>query len=151
MSDHFVFHVTEGASELLITVAGTLSEDSRLEVPAVRGRRVIIDARRVERINSMGVRNWIDFIEQLHDQSHDVVIRHLPPAMVSQASMITTFIGKSRIESFLSPWYCPGCENTLEQLHGYRDELPRSIPCPQCRTPMELDWDRDAYLAFRTA
>jgi anti-anti-sigma regulatory factor len=151
MAVEFAFHVTERSGELFITVAGVVSEESRLDVPDARGRRVIIDVRGVERMNSMGVRNWIHFIEKLQAQSHDIVIRHMPPAMVSQASMITTFIGRSRVESFLSPWFCPGCDNTVEQLHAYHDELPLAIPCPKCRAPMELDWDRDAYLAFRTA
>jgi len=151
MADDFVFQVTERPRELLITVAGVVSEEARLEVPDARGRRVIIDARGVERMNSMGVRNWIDFIDSLQQQTPEIIIRHLPPVMVSQASMITTFIGRSRVESFLSPWYCPRCENTLEQLHAFTDDLPHSIQCPKCRSAMELDWDRDAYLAFRTA
>lgn len=151
MADVFAFQVTERSGELFITIAGVVSEESRFDVPDARGRRVVIDARGVERMNSMGVRNWITFIEHLQTLSPDIIIRHLPPAMVSQASMITSFTGRSRIESFLSPWYCPRCENTLEQLHGYLDDLPLSIPCPKCRAPMELDWDRDAYLAFRTA
>jgi anti-anti-sigma regulatory factor len=151
MAEDFAFQVTERPAELLITVAGVVSEDSRFEIPDARGRRIVIDPRGVERMNSMGVRNWIHFIEQLQAHSPDIVIRHLPPVMVSQASMITTFVGRSRIESFLSPWFCPSCENTLEQLHSFHDDLPRAIACPRCRSPMELDWDRDAYLAFRTA
>lgn len=151
MPDNFVFQVTERSNELLITMSGSITEATRFEPPDPRGRRVIIDARGIERMNSMGVRNWIDFMDHLHTRTRDIVIRHLPPEMVAQASMIRTFIGPSRIESFLSPWFCPGCDNTHEQLHAYADELPHSIPCPRCRTPMELDWDRDAYLAFRTA
>jgi hypothetical protein len=151
MADDFVFQVTERPAEMLITIAGTVTEQALLEAPDARGRRVIIDARGVERMNSMGVRNWIEFMERLHRQSPDIVIRQLPPAMVSQAGMISNFIGGTRVESFLSPWFCPRCENTVEQLHNYRDELPHAITCPRCRSPMELDWDRDAYLAFRTA
>jgi hypothetical protein len=151
MAEDFSLQVTEGPGEMLVTVAGVVSEDSRFNLPDPRGRRVIIDPRGVERMNSLGVRNWIDFIEQLGTRSPDIVIRRLPPVMVWQASMITTFVGRSRIESFLSPWFCPRCETTIEQLHGYFDEVPMHIACPQCRSPMELDWDRDAYLAFRTA
>ncbi len=151
MTEDFAFQVTERPGELLVTIAGVVSEVSRFDLPDPRGRRVIIDARGVERMNSLGVRNWIVFIEQLETQSPDIVIRRLPPVMVWQASMITTFVGRSRIESFLSPWFCPGCETTLEQLHGYYDDVPHAIACPKCRSPMELDWDRDAYLAFRTA
>jgi hypothetical protein len=151
MAEEFSFNVNEGPGELLVTVSGVVSEASQFAVPDPRGRRVVIDARGVERMNSLGVRNWIDFIERLEMQSPDVVIRRLPPVMVWQAGMITTFIGRSRVESFLSPWFCPRCEATLEQLHGYYDEVPYSIACPQCRSPMELDSDRDAYLSFRTA
>ncbi|HTE55047.1 MAG TPA: STAS domain-containing protein [Kofleriaceae bacterium] len=151
MAEEFALRVTDSPRELLITVAGVVSEEAKLEVPDPHGRRVVIDVRGVERMNSMGVRNWIDFMERLQSRTSEIVIRQMPPAMVSQASMITTFIGDSRVESFLSPWYCPGCENTIEQLHGYLDDLPIAIACPKCRTPMELDWDREAYLAFRTA
>lgn len=151
MTEDFALQVTEGPGEMLVTVAGVVSEGSRFELPDPRGRRVIIDARGVERMNSLGVRNWIDFIEQLQTRSPDIVIRRLPPVMVWQASMITTFVGRSRIESFLSPWYCAHCDTNIEQLHGYFDEVPHSIACPTCRSPMELDWDREAYLAFRTA
>jgi anti-anti-sigma regulatory factor len=151
MADEFALQVNEGPREMLITVAGVFSEESRLEVPDPRGRRVIIDTRGVTRMNSMGVRNWIDFVELLEQRSPEVVIRQMPPVMVSQASMITSFVGRSTIESFLSPWFCPRCENAVEELHGFHDPLPTSIACPKCRTPMELDWDRDAYLAFRTA
>ena len=151
MADEFALQVNEGPREMLITVAGVFSEESRLEVPDPRGRRVIIDTRGVTRMNSMGVRNWIDFVELLQQRSPEVIIRQMPPVMVSQASMITSFVGRSTVESFLSPWFCPSCENSLEQLHGFHDALPTSIACPKCRTPMELDWDRDAYLAFRTA
>lgn len=151
MPDNFVFQVTDHPGELLITIGGAITEETRLEVPNVRGRRVVIDTRGVERMNSMGVRNWIDFMDRLHAQTRDIVIRHMPPPMVSQASMISTFTGHSRVESFLSPWYCPACDNTVEQLHSFGDELPFTIPCTRCRMPMELDWDRDSYLAFRSA
>lgn len=151
MAEDFALQVTEGPAELLVTLSGTVTETSRFDLPDPRGRRVIIDARGIERMNSLGVRNWVDFIEQLETRSPDVVIRRLPPVMVWQAGMISTFVGRSRIESFLSPWICPRCETTLEQLHGYFDEVPLSISCPSCRSAMELDWDRDAYLSFRTA
>lgn len=151
MAEDFALQVTEGPAELLVTLSGTVTETSRFDLPDPRGRRVIIDARGIERMNSLGVRNWVDFIEQLETRSPDIVIRRLPPVMVWQAGMISTFVGRSRIESFLSPWICPRCETTLEQLHGYFDEVPLSISCPSCRSAMELDWDRDAYLSFRTA
>lgn len=145
----FLFRVEERPGEFLVTVEGNIDEESQMEPPDVRGRRVVINPQGVESINSMGVRGWIQMMDRLTAQASEVVVVNLPPVMVTQASMITTFLGRARVESFLSPWYCPSCENTVDQLHGYADELPRNIACPKCRQPMELDWDRDAYLAFR--
>ena len=145
----FSFKVSERPDEVLIEVAGSIDERSELAPPPARGRRVVIDAEKVGRINSLGVRAWIVMMEELAAATGDVVVRKLPAVLVTQASMISTFLGNARVESFKTPWICMSCENSLEQLHGGSDPVPQSIQCPQCGQPMELDWDRPSYLAFR--
>ncbi|HLU67411.1 MAG TPA: hypothetical protein VKZ63_14095 [Kofleriaceae bacterium] len=144
-----IFRVSEQPDALSITVAGAITEESKLEPPDPRGRRVVIDAQAVERINSMGVRAWMGMMERLCSRSPDVVVQRLPPVLVTQASMISNFLGRARIESFLSPWFCPACDNTHEQLHGFADALPQVLACPRCQGAMELDWAPEQYLAFR--
>jgi anti-anti-sigma regulatory factor len=145
----FSFRVSERPDEVSIVVAGSIDETSELVPPPARGRRVVIDAEQVQRINSLGVRAWIVMMESLAAETHDVVVRNLPAVLVTQASMISTFLGNARVESFKTPWICMSCETSLEQLYGASDPVPQNIQCPSCGQAMELDWDRASYLAFR--
>jgi anti-anti-sigma regulatory factor len=144
----FTMTAKQGPNGLVLTLSGTITEETELTAPATGGQPVVLDVEGVRRMNSMGVSAWIKFVAALTAQS-PVVVRRMSPMLVTQASMITSFVGRATVESFLSPWVCPSCDHTLEQLHGYQDPLPESMPCPTCGTAMELDWDRDAYLAFR--
>jgi anti-anti-sigma regulatory factor len=148
-SSDFTFRVSEKADEVDIAVAGTLDEASEMPVPDVRGRRVVIDAQGVTRANSMGVRAWVEMMTDLSARTREIVVMRVPAVLVTQASMISTFFGTARIHSFMSPWVCLQCDNSLEQLHGGADPVPQTIPCPKCGSQMELDWDRESYLAFR--
>jgi len=148
-SGDFSFRVSEQPDEVSIAVSGGIDEASVMEPPPARGRRVVIDADGVSSINSLGVRAWIVMMEGLVAQGSDVVVRKLPAVLVTQASMISTFLGNARVESFKTPWICMSCDASLEQLHGGGDAVPESVQCPKCGQAMELDWDRPSYLAFR--
>lgn len=145
----FSFRVSEKPDEVSIVLGGSIDETSEMTPPPARGRRVVIDAENVSRINSLGVRAWILMMEGLAAETNDVAVRNLPAVLVTQASMISTFLGNARVESFKTPWICMNCENSLEQLHGGSDAVPESLQCPKCGQAMELDWDRPSYLAFR--
>jgi len=130
---------------------GVISE--RIELDAHRvppGRPVFLDTGDVRNINSLGVRNWIRLLDALCQKAPEVAIRRLSPVLVLQASMITTFLSQARVESFLVPWCCVQCDHMMDTVHAIDDELPATRKCPKCAGAMELDSDRDAYLAFRT-
>ena len=149
VSSDFSFRVSEKADEVDIAIAGTLDEASEMPLPDVRGRRVVIDAQGVTRANSMGVRAWVEMMTDLSARTREIVVMRVPAVLVTQASMISTFFGTARIHSFMSPWVCLQCDNSLEQLHGGADAVPQTVQCPKCGSQMELDWDRESYLAFR--
>ena len=149
VSSDFSFRVSEKADEVDIAIAGTLDEASEMPLPDVRGRRVVIDAQGVTRANSMGVRAWVEMMTDLSARTREIVVMRVPAVLVTQASMISTFFGTARIQSFMSPWVCLQCDNSLEQLHGGADAVPQTVQCPKCGSQMELDWDRESYLAFR--
>lgn len=148
-SGEFSFHVTDKPDEISIVVGGVIDETSEMKPPDARGRRVVIDPSGVERINSLGVRAWIVLMEQLSQQSSDIVVTKMPAILVTQASMISTFLGTARVDSFMSPWICLSCDHAQELMHAGADPVPLSVPCPKCGKEMELDWDRESYLAFR--
>lgn len=145
----FKFHISERPDEVTIQISGSIDEVSELTVPDARGRRVVIDAHRVHRINSLGVRAWVEMMEALSQQTADVVLVRMPALLLTQASMISTFLGNARVHSFTSPWVCLQCDHVQEETHEANDPVPETLPCPNCGSQMELDWDRESFLAFR--
>ena len=150
MSSSSNLAVQEGPEGLLLTVRGTITERSELNAPNVApGQRVILDPSGVNHINSLGVRAWIEFLGAVCGRTQDVVIRQLSPALVLQASMISTFLGCARVESFVTPWVCTSCDAEAEKVQAISDPIPEALPCATCGGEMELDSDPEAYLSFR--
>jgi hypothetical protein len=139
---------TSAATE--IHLRGVITEQFVVDVNKLpAGRPIIVDTGEVKNINSLGVRNWIRFVNSLCQRA-PVTIRRLSPSLVIQVSMISNFLGEAKIESFFSPWECPHCRHWHETLHGIDEDLPSSIPCPKCGANMIFDDVPDAYLSFLT-
>jgi hypothetical protein len=144
----FSMDVKDRGPAIEIVVRGDIDETSQLVAPRTGGKQVVIDGADVRRINSMGVSAWCRFLDELTRQG-PVTLKRLSALLVMQASMITSFTGTAKVESFFSPWVCPSCEHEHSELHGGRDQLPASLPCPKCGAAMELDTIPAAFLAFR--
>jgi anti-anti-sigma regulatory factor len=150
MSSTSNLSVQETPEGVVVTVKGMISERSELTPPNVApGQRVIIDPAGVNHINSLGVRIWIDFVDSLCGRTQEVVIRQLSPALVLQASMISSFLGCARVETFVTPWVCGNCDAEAQKVQDIASPIPDSLPCTKCGGAMELDSDPEAYLAFR--
>ncbi|HVV83615.1 MAG TPA: hypothetical protein VHE35_11105 [Kofleriaceae bacterium] len=137
----------------VVTLAGVIDEAADLRPLSALGRRPIeIDLRGVQRINSSGVRTWIDFVRAV---PREVPLRFVrcPPAIIDQCNMVNGFLGHGRLESFYAPLACRECDEQVEQLYttaevrAGRGKLPPT-PCPRCRRPMAIDDLEDQYLSF---
>lgn len=134
----------------MVHLTGMITESVDLEPSAIpAGRPVVIDTAGVDHMNSLGVRNWIRFIEALCRQSASVSLDNLSPMMVFQASMISTFLGGATVRSFQSPWVCDECDHSTVLAHQLQEPIPESIACPKCKSSMEFDSDLDSYQSFR--
>lgn len=145
----FRMSVRPSAEATEVILQGSITERTTLAIPEQLGRHVVVDGGGVERINSMGVRAWILFFERLTSLGLPVTVRRLSPALVLQASMISSFLGNSQVESFLAPYACPSCDHALDQEFGIGEPVPDALRCPKCAGEMEFDSEKDAYLAFR--
>jgi hypothetical protein len=108
----------------------------------------------VRRINSCGVREWVNFVRDL-PQVTELVFTHCSPAIVTQLNMIYNFRGGAKVRSFLAPYVCEKCnseeEKLLEVAQHFAQPEPRNIPsfhCDKCGTPMEFDDIPERYLSF---
>jgi DNA-directed RNA polymerase subunit RPC12/RpoP len=105
----------------------------------------------VRRINSCGVREWVNFVRDLPLVT-DLSFSHCSPAIVTQLNMIYNFRGNARIRSFYAPYVCEKCGQEEEKLvdvpgqHG-GNVIP-SFACSQCGATMEFDDLPERYLSF---
>ena len=108
----------------------------------------------VRRINSCGVREWVNFVRDLPNVT-ELSFSHCSPAIVTQLNMIYNFRGRAKIRSFYAPYVCDRCGREDEQLidvpsqasGGGRPTLP-TFSCPECQAPMEFDDLPERYLSF---
>lgn len=144
----------EGRTEL--SLEGDLTEHFDLTplLPELAGA-IEIDLSRVRRINSAGVRQWIQFVRAL-GEGRDVVLVRCPAPFIWQASMIGNFLGGATVASFYVPYICPRCDATqsvlveVASLDRERPALP-DARCEPCAAPMESDVVPEVFLGFLRA
>lgn len=140
-----------------VLLAGSLDETANfaeLLTELAKSRTIRLDVSGVSRINSSGVREWINFIRAIPGASA-VELEKCTPTLVSQLNVIHKFAGEAKILSVYAPFVCPRCnseETVLFDVTGDRAALAlSSVKCKSCRAAMELDDHEESYFAFLDA
>ena len=128
-----------------VTLSGDLTEDTDLsELLGTLSGKVVFDLAGIRRINSPGVREWLQFVESLGARGVVFELERCSPAVVHQLNVTSNFRGSGTVRSILAPFFCPSCEREharLIELEGNpRAPAPPSgddEPCPTCGAPME--------------
>ncbi len=151
--NQFTMEIAEKDGGDYVTIAGVIDENADLSPLAALGARpVTVHLRAVRRINSYGVRTWIDAIRCI-PATTSLRFIHTPPPVVDQCNMVNGFTGHGELVSFYAPMTCADCDEQVDQLfetaackaNGGR--LPVT-PCPRCSRPMEVDDLEEQYLLF---
>jgi hypothetical protein len=136
----------------VVRLAGTIDEGSDLS-PLMRLKGAVeLHLGEVRRINSHGVRNWIDVMRKLPADA-DVELHECSPAVVDQANMVAGFLGKTKVVSFYAQLCCEDDLVEEEQLftvaavRAAGNKLP-PVPCPRCKKTMTLDDIEGEVLLF---
>jgi hypothetical protein len=115
---------------------------------------VVFHLAEVRRINSCGVREWVNFVR---DMPHvvELTFTHCSPAIVTQLNMIYNFRGQAKVRSFYAPYVCENCHAEEEKLLDVQSQFPEgdieSVPeftCENCELEMEFDDLPERYLSF---
>jgi anti-anti-sigma regulatory factor len=140
----------------LTVVEFTGEIDEHAEFAALAGRlrgAVVFQLAEVRRINSCGVREWVNFVRDLRDVT-DLTFTHCSPAIVTQLNMIFNFRGAAKVRSFFAPYICDGCGFEEDKLLDVQAQFaagpaePPSFPCEQCGGEMAFDELPERYLSF---
>ena len=138
-----------------VKLAGAINEDNDLaeHLDRIAGSVVVVDLSDVERINSCGVRDWVNWIHALEAKGAEMFFLECSPSIVAQINLVNNFTGHGRIKSLYLPYYCESCNQEHSVLYEAEDlatpePLPPASRCSGCEKFMDFDDMPDAYFAF---
>lgn len=145
-----------------IRFVGSIDEDTNLDevlrsLPHVSPSQLLdLDLADLERINSIGVREWILFLEKL-SQLSPFQFSQVSQAFIEIANSVPTILGKkgTPVLRFAAPYHCPKCSRdevrvfTKAQIKktGTTYQFPTEL-CTQCKQPLDFDALEEEYFHF---
>jgi hypothetical protein len=147
-----VFRIDRQDGDDTIRLHGVIDEHADLAFLAELTGHVRINLKGVRRINSYGVRAWIENVRRVPERT-TIEFVECPPPVVDQLNMVAGFLGRGKVSSFYAPLTCEACDLEQDQLFHVADcqeqggKLP-PVACPSCGQPMEVDDLEEQYLLF---
>jgi hypothetical protein len=120
----FKAHETPEGDVLRLAFEGTIDEDVVFPpVDPSRFKKIVLDLKAVKSINSVGIREWLNWIRPLAEKA-DFVLEHCPKAVVFQFNMVEGFLpARSTVSSFYVPFYCEKCDKEDSVLFNVGKEI----------------------------
>ena len=137
-------------------LSGAIDENAALEkifaeltaAAAEGGMTVFMQG--VSRINSIGVRRWVQEIDRF-TRNRKIRIEGLSYPLSMQANNVANIMGTAEVISCMAPYFCGLCEANRMVLVTRSDvaasPLPPAKACGDCGSPMEFD-EVDEYFHF---
>jgi anti-anti-sigma regulatory factor len=101
----------------IVELVGSIDEDadfSKILSTSVEG--YVFDFNKVSMMNSCGIREWINFIDEL-PESCSIVYRNCPQVVIEQVNMVQGFLkAGARIDSFYAPYYSEDRDEVVKVL-----------------------------------
>jgi anti-anti-sigma regulatory factor len=155
MSQKFQAAVQHRGDTSYVKLAGVIDEDNELGelVDKIPNGTAVIDLGEVERINSCGVRDWVNWLGKLEKVGSSAVLVECSPAIVAQINLVNNFTGSGVVKSFYVPYFCPECDEEKVLLVEAADmgpppHEPPTCRCDECDLVMDFDDMPDSYFAF---
>ncbi len=139
----------------VVKLSGFLDEGNKLKrlVEQIPAGTAMIDLAGVERINSNGIRDWVNWIAALEANGTRPVLVSCSPAIVAQINLVKNFTGNGAVKSFQVPYHCRECDEdkvivveTSEM--SSPTAAPPPCPCESCGHDMDVDEMPESYFAF---
>jgi len=154
MSLKFSAGISHSDEVTFIKLSGVIDEDNELTelVEKIQPGTAIIDLAEIERINSCGVRDWVNWLGKIETET-SVILVECSPAIVAQINLVNNFTGKGQVKSFYIPYFCTDCDEEKVLLCEVSEmgPLPHDPPicrCDECDLVMDFDDMPDSYFAF---
>jgi anti-anti-sigma regulatory factor len=155
MTQKFQSAVQHRGEVSFVKLGGVIDEDNELSdlVDKIPIGTAVIDLGEIERINSCGVRDWVNWLSKLENNGTRSVLVECSPAIVAQINLVNNFTGNGVVKSFYVPYFCPECDEEKVLLVEASDmgpppHEPPTCRCDECDLVMDFDDMPDSYFAF---
>lgn len=157
MNQKFSASINQKDDVTFVKLSGVIDEDNELgelveQIPG--GTTVVIGLGEIDRINSCGVRDWVNWLTRLEKNGAKIVMVECSPAIVAQINLVNNFTGTGVVKSFYAPYFCPQCDlekvllvETVE-MHGQNPPKAPLCRCDECDGVMDFDDMEESYFAF---
>ena len=154
MNQKFQAAITQKDDVCYVKLSGVIDEDNSLGslVEQIPAGTAIINVGEVERINSCGVRDWVNWLGKVEKNNGSVILVECSPAIVAQINLVHNFTGGGAVKSFFAPYFCPACD--LEKVLLIESAELSGTPtaptcrCDECDGVMDFDDMEESYFAF---
>lgn len=126
----------------IISLSGVIDESSNFEQIGTPTGAVEINGQEVSKINSNGVKLWINFFTKLA-QTSQLSFSNLSPVLVEQLNSLSNFCAGCPVTSLRVPFACTKCHKetiismTVDELK--QNPEPSPIACSHCGGTAEFD------------
>jgi anti-anti-sigma regulatory factor len=155
MSQKFQASIQNRGDVSFVKLGGVIDEDNDLTtlVDRIPTGTAVIDLGEIERINSCGVRDWVNWLSKLEHNGTRSVLVECSPAIVAQINLVNNFTGSGVVKSFYVPYFCSECDEEKVLLVEAADmgpppHEPPTCRCDECDLVMDFDDMPDSYFAF---
>src|SRR5262244_1309282 len=155
MNQKFQAAVHQKDEVTYVKLGGVIDEDNELVelTDRIASGTTVIDLADIERINSCGVRDWVNWLTRIERNGARVVLVECSPAIVAQINLVNNFTGNGVVKSFYVPYFCPECDEEKVLLVEASDmgpppHEPPTCRCDECDLVMDFDDMPDSYFAF---
>jgi anti-anti-sigma regulatory factor len=135
---------------------GTIDEQfsGKAVAATVKPGTLVLDLGDITKISSFGIREWVDFMNQVGQKVDELYLIELAPKIVDQLNMVANFAGKGRVVSFYAPYRCDYCDDDRRRLlqvetdyEAIKNMKPPVRPCEACGNPEYFDEDPTSFFS----
>ncbi|MBC7793633.1 MAG: hypothetical protein H7Z43_07980 [Clostridia bacterium] len=152
MSRGMQWEVDKIGTRTRVSILGSVDEEADFEPLKARLAKELqlsFDLAGLTRINSCGVREWVNFIRGLASAS--IELEKCSPPFVAQINMISNFVGSARVRSIVAEFVCHTCRHEQQFIFDLSNGVPdlSTRRCEKCgQESLEFDDLPEHYLAF---
>lgn len=147
-----------GEGFLALRLDGVIDEHNGLDQIGAAlggGNTLLVDLGGVKRLNSVGVRDWVNWLRTTRTKFREIVIFDCPPPVMNEVNFVKNFAEGAYITTFAAPLYCARCQkeesrllDTVRIRNGSGGISLPSFACDRSDCENALDDDEETYFGF---